>query len=189
MIRGIIFDCFGVLYQGSLTALKNMCPPNRQAELADLNKQDDYGYITFDQYMQGAAELTGKTASELTQMVLKKHVRNTDLVDFVKDLNKDYRVALLSNVGNNTIECLFEPGELQRLFDAVVLSHQEHIIKPHPAIFELTAERLGLHPGECVMIDDLEPNCQGAEIAGMQSILFTTNDNLRRDLAKILSKH
>jgi len=43
MIRAVIFDCFGVLYGGSIEVLMAQCPPDRRAELEDINKQSDYG--------------------------------------------------------------------------------------------------------------------------------------------------
>ncbi len=187
MIRGVIFDCFGVLYGGSLSTLLNLCPPEKQQELRDLNKQDDYGYITFDQYVQGMSELIGVLPQEIVAIVRTKHIRNDQLIEFARDLSSGYRIALLSNVGNDTIERLFTPDELAHLFDTVVLSYREHITKPHPEIYRLAAERLGLGPEECVMIDDLVSNCDGAEAAGMHAILHTTNDNTRRDLAKLIA--
>lgn len=187
MIRGVIFDCFGVLYGGSLSALLNLCPPEKQQDLRDLNKQDDYGYITFDQYVTGLAELIGITPDEVRDIIHTKHARNQPLIDFLRDLKSGYRIGLLSNVGNDTIEGLFTREELDELFDTVVLSYQEHLRKPHPEIFKLAATRLDLRPEECVMIDDLVVNCDGAEAAGMHTIVHTTNDNTRRDLAKIIA--
>lgn len=189
MIRGIIFDCFGVLYGGSLSTLMSMCPPDRLAELRDLNKSADYGYITTTDYLSGIAEIFGKTYEEIETILRAKHHRNQELVEFVRELNKQphYHIALLSNVGSGTVEHLFG-DELTELFDTVVLSYREHLAKPNPAMFELTAKRMGVRPEECVMIDDLESNCDGAEIAGMQSIQHITNDGTRVALAKMLQE-
>ena len=41
MIRGIIFDCFGVLYGGSLSLLASMAPEGRAEEVYDINMQKD----------------------------------------------------------------------------------------------------------------------------------------------------
>jgi HAD superfamily hydrolase (TIGR01509 family) len=86
------------------------------------------------------------------------------------------------------IEHLFQKEELDRLFDTVVLSHNEGLAKPNPAIFTLTAERMGLAPGECVMIDDIESNCDGAEIAGMYSVQHITNQGTRQALENLSKK-
>ena len=39
--------------------------------------------------------------------------------------------------------------------------------KPQPEIYRLGAERAGLAPEECVFVDDLRENCEGAEAVGM----------------------
>ena len=43
--------------------------------------------------------------------------------------------------------------------------------KPDEEIFRHTAELLHLEPAECVMVDDLQPNIQGAVAAGMVGVL------------------
>ncbi|MFZ1801815.1 MAG: HAD family phosphatase [Candidatus Saccharimonas aalborgensis] len=187
MIRGIIFDCFGVLYEGSISMLRRICPPEKLDELNDLNKQTDYGYITTDEYIEGLARLLGKSSDEVASLVSHSHVRNQPLIDEVQRLKGEgYVLAMLSNVGNDSIERLFPADQLSELFDVVVLSYKEHMVKPHPAIFTMTAERMGLAPGQCVMIDDLATNCEGAEVAGMISIQHTSNDTTQELLHKIL---
>ena len=57
------------------------------------------------------------------------------------------------------------------LFDGVVISGDEGIHKPEPAIYELGAERVGLSPADCVFVDDLRENCEGAEAVGMTAVL------------------
>ena len=186
MIRGIIFDCFGVLYGGSLNALTDMAPRERVQELRDINKQSDYGFISGSEYVDGLAEIIGTTREDIERILNEKHVRNQALIDFSQTLKPKYAVGLLSNVSSGTLDRLFPSGQLDELFDTVVLSYKEHLAKPNPAIFTLMADRMGLTPGECVMIDDLEANCDGAEIAGMQSIQHITNERTYEELSKIL---
>ena len=57
------------------------------------------------------------------------------------------------------------------LFDGVVISGDEGLHKPEPAIYELGCERVGLAPAECVFVDDLRENCEGAEAVGMTAVL------------------
>jgi putative hydrolase of the HAD superfamily len=186
MIRGIIFDCFGVLYGGSYQALREMCPPQLLDDLRDYNRQADYGFITSEEYIRGVAELLGKTADEVAYIFHQKHVRNDALIEYLATLRGPYKTALLSNVSNDVVERLFEAGELERLFDATVLSYQEHVVKPNPAAFMLAAQRLGLRPEECIMVDDLMENCDGAEAAGMDVVLHTSNQITIDTLSKKL---
>ena len=57
------------------------------------------------------------------------------------------------------------------LFDGVVISGDEGMHKPEPAIYELGAERVGLPAADCVFVDDLRENCEGAEAVGMTAVL------------------
>jgi putative hydrolase of the HAD superfamily len=65
----------------------------------------------------------------------------------------------------------YDRSVFPELFDGVVISGDEGIHKPDPAIYELGCERVGLPPAECVFVDDLRENCQGAEAIGMTAVL------------------
>lgn len=186
VIRGIIFDCFGVLYHGSVSRLLELAPAERHVELFDVGRSSDYGYISRTEYLQRIGEIIGKTPEEVDELTRAQHVRNESLFAYVRELKQTYRIALLSNVGRDSISRLFTPEELAELFDVTVLSSDVHMVKPNPEIFAYTAAKLGLAPGDCLMIDDLEGNIQGAEQAGMHGIVFTTTDKLREALAKYL---
>ena len=72
------------------------------------------------------------------------------------------------------------------LFDGVVISGDEGIHKPEPAIYELGCERVGLAPSECVFVDDLRENCEGAEAVGMTAVLHRGADRTLPRLEELL---
>ena len=72
-------------------------------------------------------------------------------------------------------------GLIDELFDAVVISGDVGLHKPQPEIYLLACERLGVEPGDCVFVDDLRENCEGAEAVGMTAILH-------RDTAETISQ-
>ena len=53
-------------------------------------------------------------------------------------------------------------------------------------IYEIMADRLGIPTDECVFIDDIPANVDGATRAGMKGLLYTTNHQLEVDLARVL---
>lgn len=67
-------------------------------------------------------------------------------------------------------------------FRDIVVSGDEKLIKPDPAIYALALSRFGLEPGEAVFIDDNLPNAEAATAAGIQGIHFTGADSLRAEL-------
>jgi putative hydrolase of the HAD superfamily len=65
----------------------------------------------------------------------------------------------------------YDRSTFPELFDGVVISGDEGMHKPHPEIFRLGAERVGLPTADCVFVDDLRENCEGAEAVGMTAVL------------------
>ena len=183
MIRGIIFDCFGVLYGGSLGALARAAG-DRAQEISDIHLAKDYGYIDYEEFLRQISEVIGTSVDEVRGIIQQRQVLNTDLLDYTQQLRKDYKVGLLSNIDMDTAQGLFN-GDIATYFDGVVLSSQEGMAKPSPEIYELAASRLGCKPEACIMIDDLEVNCDGAREVGMQAILYTSNDNTIRRISEI----
>ena len=57
------------------------------------------------------------------------------------------------------------------IFDATVISGDVGLHKPEPEIYELGAKRIGIAPAECVFVDDLRENVEGAEAVGMTALL------------------
>ena len=52
-----------------------------------------------------------------------------------------------------------------------MISAEVHLHKPQPEIYRLAAERLEVAPKECIFVDDLRENCEGAEAVGMTAVL------------------
>ena len=53
----------------------------------------------------------------------------------------------------------------------VFTDHGDGMRKPDAEIFVRAAELLGLEPAECVFVDDLEQNAEGARAVGMEAIV------------------
>ena len=70
----------------------------------------------------------------------------------------------------------YDRSTFPELFDGVVISGEVGLHKPQPEIFQLGCERVGLAPGECVFVDDLRENCEGAEAVGMTAVLHRGPD-------------
>ena len=73
---------------------------------------------------------------------------------------------------------------LGEVFDTLVVSGRERMVKPDPAIFHLLCDRAGVAPQDCVFIDDVMHNVDGARAIGMDGIHFTSPDALEQGLSK-----
>lgn len=67
-------------------------------------------------------------------------------------------------------------------FRDILVSGDERLVKPDPAIFALALERFALAPGEGLFVDDRADNVAAAEAAGFVGHVFRGADALRTDL-------
>ncbi len=80
----------------------------------------------------------------------------------------------------------YDRSTFPELFDGVVISGDVGLHKPQPEIFLLGAERTGVAPEECVFVDDLRENCEGAEAVGMTAVLHRGADTTLPELERLL---
>jgi 2-haloacid dehalogenase len=67
-------------------------------------------------------------------------------------------------------------------FQDIVVSGEEKLLKPDPAIYWLALDRFRLHPHEALFVDDRQINVDGAEAIGLRAHLFVDADGLRARL-------
>jgi putative hydrolase of the HAD superfamily len=65
---------------------------------------------------------------------------------------------------------------VDEIFEEIVDSAFVGCRKPEARIYELTLERIGMPAEACLFIDDLQPNIEGAEAAGMSAVHFRDNE-------------
>lgn len=133
-------------------------------------------------------ELGLKTADEVNRFRRRYHADETineAVLDLIRKLHGRYKLAILSNSPPDLTRWLVD-WEMRDLFEVVFCSGDEGMIKPDPAAFKLTLERLGVEPGEAVFIDDTPEHVEAARKLGIQGIIFTTAAALKDDLKKFL---
>ncbi|MDB5693423.1 MAG: family phosphatase [Alphaproteobacteria bacterium] len=67
-------------------------------------------------------------------------------------------------------------------FRDIVVSGEEKLLKPDPALYYRALDRFGLKPAEALFVDDRRINVEGAEAVGMKAHLFVDAKRLRRRL-------
>lgn len=99
---------------------------------------------------------------------------------------KGYTLLGLTNWSSETFCQVKDVYPIFKLLDGMVVSAEEHCIKPSPRIYQILLERFGLNASDCVFIDDRQPNIDGADAVGMTGILFTSAQDLREKLESVL---
>jgi putative hydrolase of the HAD superfamily len=110
---------------------------------------------------------------------------NQGVLDLISRLHGNYKLAVLSNSPPGLSQWLADWNVLN-FFEVVFCSGDEGIAKPDLKAFELTVERLGVKPKESVFIDDTREHVHAAQKLGLQGILFTTAEELKKELDLLL---
>jgi putative hydrolase of the HAD superfamily len=187
MIRAIIFDCFGVLTTDLWKEFVATLPEAQHAPARDINYAYDSGRMSREKFRTEIEALTGRLPKEVEERKGLATEKNTALLDYITQLRPKYRIGMLSNIASDWVRQEFLSAEEQKLFDAMIFSHDVGMAKPDREIFELAAERLGVTPGECVLIDDSPRHVTGAQAAGMQGIIYANLEQMKQDLAPYLA--
>jgi epoxide hydrolase-like predicted phosphatase len=147
------------------------------------------GHKTADDYWREIGPALGlHTPEEIDAFRRRYHADeaiNDGVLDLIRRLHGHYKLAILSNSPPGLARWLAD-WEILDLFDVVVCSGDEGVVKPDPAVFELTLERLGVAPEEAVFVDDYPGHVEAARALGLHGIHFTTAQALADELDGLL---
>jgi putative hydrolase of the HAD superfamily len=123
----------------------------------------------FASHLARALGLPHERAEGLLDRMMAGATVEPDMVDMVRHARAaGIRVAMVSNSWG---ELRYPQEIVSELFDATVVSGREGFRKPDARMYTLGAERLGLQPADCVMVDDLPFNLKPAAELGMATVL------------------
>jgi len=145
----------------------------------------------------------GRTIEEATQLLVSQHPdykneieafygRWTEMfggaiqgtVEILKQLKAENKVRLyaLTNWSAETFPYAIENFDFLQIFEGILVSGEEKLIKPDARIYHLMMERYNITPTEAVFIDDSEKNIVGANAIGLHGVHFTESEKLRKEL-------
>jgi 2-haloacid dehalogenase len=96
--------------------------------------------------------------------------------------SQGYYLCALSNWSAETFPFVRKRFKFPGLFQTIVLSGEERLLKPDPAIFQVLLKRIGRRAEDCLYIDDLPANTQVARGLGFRTVDFTSPEDLRLQL-------
>jgi putative hydrolase of the HAD superfamily len=196
-VRGLIVDFGGVLTSNVFDAFRDFCRAEgiNPESVRTLFREDpralqlvrslEVGEIEEDEFSEGFGGLLGiENREDLVNRIFGRVEPDEAMVEAVKKAKAaGISTGLLSNsMGTGR----YDRDAFPELFDGVVISGEVGLHKPQPEIFELGCERVGLPPAECVFVDDLKENCEGAEAIGMTAILHRGADTTIPELERLL---
>ena len=109
-----------------------------------------------------------------------------DSVDLLGRLkHRGVRLYALTNWSGETFPIARRRFAFLQHFDGMVVSGDEKLIKPDPAIFHLLLERHDIDPKHALYIDDAPRNVDAAKALGMRAHLFRGAPELERELRMV----
>jgi putative hydrolase of the HAD superfamily len=182
--KGLLLDWGGVMTTNLFAAFGAFCATEgvapdllREAFRHDEETRDaliafEEGRMNDDLFASHLARALGlphERAEGLLDRMMAGASVEPDMVDMVRRARAaGIRVAMVSNSWG---ELRYPQEVVAELFDATVISGKEGFRKPDARMYTLGAERLGLQPADCVMVDDLPFNLKPAAELGMATVL------------------
>lgn len=149
----------------------------------------DRGTKTYEEYVEefvAQAPEYEKDIREVIEGCYKSMHRMPYAETWVKYLKQQgYGLYVISNYGEYTRERTRKEMPFLKEMDGIVFSCDVQQIKPEPEIYQVLLERYQLVAGECVFIDDMEVNCEGARAQGMHAICFKSFKQAAAELEKL----
>lgn len=185
-IKAIIFDMDGTLV--------NTEPLHGKAWISVLRKRD----LHYDE--EWFSEWIGKADRFLAQSVVKENALSISplalqlekeqlfhalaeketqtfpgLDALLTFLHGQFPMAIATNSSRKDAEKVFIPTQLNEWMEAVITSDDVEHLKPDPAMYLLAAQKIGVPPKYCLVIEDSEAGAQAALSAGMYVIGLTSS--------------
>jgi len=162
--------------------------PREMAQLifdSEESRQAQMGEIPARAFWDGAGARYGLRHEEFMTEFFKGDIIDQELVQSIRQLRPRYKNGLLSNAFSDLRYWVTE-WKIDYAFDHMLISAEVNLMKPDLAIYSLAAQHLGVTPQEAVFIDDVTANVEGASLAGMQGIQFTSREKTLGDLQALL---
>jgi HAD superfamily hydrolase (TIGR01509 family) len=184
MIRAVIFDVDGVLidsFEANSKFFENLMiaagypPPTREeySSFFHLTMVDAIKKMIGPQPDEEVMRIFHLGESREVDYPVDK-VRTSDGVEeTVRALSGEYLLAIVTSRVRGSVYEVPALAKLKEYFRVAVAYEDTEDHKPSPEPLLYAARKLGIAPGECVYVGDVENDIKAARAAGMKSLLFS----------------
>lgn len=180
--RGYIFDCDGTLvdsmplhYVAWVEALRlNEAPFDFTEEVfyrhAGVREQDVVKILNAEYETDVDPDRVAKMKEEIFGQRIPEVQAINPVVELVRSVHGRFPLAVASGSEEHIVRgCLAATG-LIGLFETIVTPAYVPRGKPAPDMFLLAAEKIGVEPGDCLVIEDGQSGLDAATAAGMHAV-------------------
>jgi HAD superfamily hydrolase (TIGR01509 family) len=180
-MTAVIFDCDGTLVDSEPLARaaweRTMEPYGYAVTDADaeatvgLPFPRTHAYFAERSELPGVEEVWRAYSGTLFALIDDELVTFDDAVSAARELRaRGIPVAVASSSPRERLQRTLRRAGLLDAFDVTVAGDEVTNGKPAPDMFLLAAERLGVPPDQCIVIEDSPPGVQAGLAAGMHTI-------------------
>ncbi len=200
-IKAIIFDLGGVVvdldfsnFYNSIITQSPLNKPQTPIMLEFFRQSDIYhqGNMTDDEFYQLACDLLQVCMVDKTEFFRAFNSIisdiNSEVIDIIKKIRDSnrYKLLALSNVNSSHWDFILKKNwDFLNYFDELILSHEIHLIKPDPKVFEYAIQKAGCKAEQIVFIDDGLNNIRSAKQLGIIGLKYTNLDELLEEFKKL----
>jgi len=127
---------------------------------------------------------------DLHQNIMVEFFENADdlilmpnLAELLPRLKGKYKLAIASSSSHKLIDIITTKLNIRNFFDCFVSGEEVENSKPDPEIFMLTAQKLGVNPANCLVIEDSEHGVNAALAAGMKCLGFYGSNTYTQEIS------
>lgn len=179
-IKAILFDLGGVLF-----IKRDNIQTNETVDKIDQmigGCENDLKLITT---IKDEFGINDKELDQIAEKVAQKFEPNVEIWHAIPDLAKNYKLVVINNGSSLALPYFKKQAPIDKYFPLFLCSGQLGFKKPDPKIYQLALKQLDCSADECLFIDDLQENIDGANAIGINGLLWTKN-SLINDITNIL---
>ena len=117
-------------------------------------------------------------------MIQKVYLKSVEILKYLKE--NEHECYVLSNWSSETFVGMKKDYPFLNLFDDLIISGKEKLVKPNPNIYQLAINRFNLKPNDTVFIDDKIENILAAKNFGFRIIHLTDPELIDLEIKKFL---
>ena len=184
MDKVILFDFFGVISSEVSPIFFKRYFNEEDAKIVkeEIMSKGDKGELSEEEIYDLIAKRVNITPLKVKEDFKELIHINNELVSYIRELKKEYKVYLLSNAISSFLRRILEENNLYELFTKVYISSEIKLIKPYKEFFDYVIEKENLDPTSCIMIDDNKKNIEGAISCKLKGVVFTNNKDFKEKL-------